>query len=62
VCVPDARNENVLVGIRDGVLDTFDLIWRPQVPPSNLPNPIVVNFFCLSVTDGLFVQTAFNAH
>jgi hypothetical protein len=29
--VPDARNENVLVGIRDGVLDTFDLIWRPQV-------------------------------
>ena len=31
VCVSDARNEDVLVGIRDGVLDTFDLVWRPQV-------------------------------
>jgi hypothetical protein len=49
VCVPDARNENVLVGIRDGVLDTFDLVWRPQVgcpppppksdPPTALPLP-----------------------
>ncbi len=27
----DPRNANVLVGIRDGVLDTFDLLWRPQV-------------------------------
>lgn len=34
VCVADARNENVLVGIRDGVLDTFDLVWRPQVGTS----------------------------
>jgi len=27
----DARNAEVLVGVRDGVMDTFDLMWRPQV-------------------------------
>lgn len=27
----DARNAEVLVGVRDGVLDSFDLVWRPQV-------------------------------
>ena len=31
VYVADTRNENILVGIRDGVTDNFDLIWRPQV-------------------------------
>jgi hypothetical protein len=29
----DPRNADVLVGVRDGVLDTFDLILRSQVRP-----------------------------
>lgn len=29
--LPDARNADVLVGIRDGVSGSFDLVWRPQV-------------------------------
>lgn len=31
VYLVDPRNADVLVGIRDGMLDTFDLVWRPQV-------------------------------
>jgi hypothetical protein len=33
VCVPDSRNDHILVGIRDGLADAFDLVWRPQVRP-----------------------------
>ncbi|KIY93266.1 branched-chain amino acidaminotransferase [Monoraphidium neglectum] len=32
----DARNADVLVGVRDGVLDSFDLLWRPQAKVSVL--------------------------
>ncbi len=31
VYLQDERNANILIGIRDGVLDSFDLVWRPQV-------------------------------
>jgi hypothetical protein len=31
VVIPDSRNDNVLVGIRDGTTDAFDVVWRPQV-------------------------------
>jgi hypothetical protein len=29
--VPDSRNDNILVGVRDSMTGCFDLIWRPQV-------------------------------
>eukprot|EP00877_Chromochloris_zofingiensis_P002893 jgi/Chrzof1/12604/Cz07g00200.t1 len=31
VYIDDPRNADVLVGMRDGVSDTFELVWRPQV-------------------------------
>ncbi|KAF8057631.1 branched-chain-amino-acid aminotransferase-like protein 1 [Scenedesmus sp. PABB004] len=36
VCAPDPRNADVLVGVRDGVADCFDLVWRPQARVSVL--------------------------
>ena len=32
----DPRNENILIGIRDGVSNRFDLVWRPEAKVSVL--------------------------
>jgi protein-lysine N-methyltransferase EEF2KMT len=32
----DPRNENILIGIRDGVNNRFDLVWRPEAKVSVL--------------------------